>query len=96
MVPNASGDRRIKTTYKFLFADHLHLERDIPNYGSIATIASGNDAFEIRPTEVRPFNKAQRINFEKLMMRNVLSSLRARNEPQFSAVYIEIFEPPTD
>ena len=86
-VTDASGDRRIKTTFTILFPDHLRLERDIPNYGSIATIVVGNDAFEIRPTEVRVFSEAQRVNFRKTMTRNVLSSLQARNEPEYSAVY---------
>ena len=87
VVANESGDRRIKTTFTFLFPDHLRHQRDIPNYGSIATIAVADDAFEVRPTEVRAFSNAQRVNVLRMMTRNLLSSLRARNEAEYSAVY---------
>ena len=87
IVTNESGERQVKTTFTFLFPDHLRRERDIPNFGSIATIVSGNDAFEIRPAEVRAFSEAQRINFQKMMTRNLVSTLRARNEPEYSAAY---------
>ncbi len=88
VVTTESGEQGSKTTFTFVFPDHLRRERDIPNYGSIATVASGNDAFEIRPTEVRAFSEAQRVNFKKIMTRNVLSSLRSRNEPEYNAVYV--------
>jgi len=92
VVTDESGEQRIKTTFTFVFPDHLRWERDIPNYGSISTIVAGNEAFEIRPAEIRAFSEVQRINFQKLMRRNALSSLRARNEPDYSAVYTGLGE----
>jgi YHS domain-containing protein len=88
-VSNYSGDAQVKTTYTFVFPDHLRRERNIPDYGTIATVVVGDEAFQIRPDEVRPFSKAQRTNFVKMLKRNVVSLLRARKDPGFVAVATE-------